>query len=135
MTNDERGFLTGGDVGRPCTHPTVIYLEHDGKVLLVDSSGNGPQQPVKGRVEADCMLRFPTKDEVDALGIEYEEKNHLCLRYNDAEFNVVKAYPKIAWPKIGHGKTPVHPTTPSILSCGTPFIGPSIDLFQSYGRQ
>ena len=81
-------------------HPsTVIYLEHDGKVLLVDSNGRGPQQPVKGRVEADCLLRFPTKDEVDALGIEYEEKNLLCLRYNDATYNVVKAYPHVAWPR------------------------------------
>lgn len=81
-------------------HPsTVVYLEHDGKVLLVNSSGHGPQQPVKGRVEADCLLRFPTKDEVDALGIEYEEKNLLCLRYNDATYNVVKAYPHVAWPK------------------------------------
>ena len=81
-------------------HPqTVVYLEHDGKVLLVDSSGNGPVQPVKGRVEAASSLRFPTRDEVHALGITYEEKNLLCLRYNDSEFNVVKAYPHVAWPK------------------------------------
>ena len=26
--------------------PRVLYLEHDGKVLLVDSEGNGPQTPV-----------------------------------------------------------------------------------------
>ena len=32
------------------------------------------------------------------MGIEFEEKYLLCLRYSGAEFNVVKAYPKIAWP-------------------------------------
>ena len=108
-------------------HPsTVIYLEHDGKVLLVDSNGRGPQQPVKGRVEADFQLRFPTKDEVDALGIEYEEKNLLCLRYNDATYSVVKAYPHLEWPKDWAWKdacasdNAVHP------SCETPFTGPSI---------
>ena len=31
-------------------HPTsVLYLEHDGKVLLVDSKGNGLQKPVQNR--------------------------------------------------------------------------------------
>ena len=56
-------------------HPqTVVYLEHDGKVLLVDSSGNGPVQPVKGRVEAASSLRFPTRDEVHALGIRMRKR-------------------------------------------------------------
>ena len=56
-------------------HPSeVVYLEHDGKVLLVDQSGNGPVQPVKGRVETEIELRFPTRSEVTALGIEFKEK-------------------------------------------------------------
>lgn len=81
-------------------HPSeVVYLEHDGKVLLVDQSGNGPVQPVKGRVETEIELRFPTRSEVTALGIEFKEKNHLCLRYSDVEFNVVKAYPVMDWPR------------------------------------
>ena len=80
-------------------HPSeVVHLEHDGKVLLVDDRGNGPLQPVKGRFETDVYLRFPTRAEVEAMGIEFEEKYLLCLRYSGAEFNVVKAYPKIAWP-------------------------------------
>ena len=34
------------------SHPeTIVHLEHDGKVLLVDQSGNGPIIPVKGRTE------------------------------------------------------------------------------------
>jgi len=81
-------------------HPSeVIYLEHDGKVLLVDESGNGPRQPVKGRATGDTELRFPTRKEVEALGIEFTEKNHLCLRYNEDEFHVKKAYPLMDWPK------------------------------------
>ena len=27
-----------------------LYLEHDGKLLLVDNDGNGPEKPVMGRV-------------------------------------------------------------------------------------
>ena len=48
---------------------------------------------------------FP-RAEVEAMGIEFEEKYLLCLRYSGAEFNVVKAYPKIAH-MIGRGKMPV----------------------------
>ena len=61
MSNDERGFLTGGDV-EEAMHPSeVVHLEHDGKVLLVDERGNGPLQPVKGRFETDVYLRFPAR--------------------------------------------------------------------------
>ncbi|MGB0378525.1 MAG: hypothetical protein ACPGGE_06840, partial [Poseidonia sp.] len=64
-------------------HPSeVVYLEHDGKVLLVDEAGNGPLQPVKGRFETDVILRFPTRTEVEAMGIEFEKKFLLCLRYS-----------------------------------------------------
>ena len=64
-------------------HPSeVIYLEHDGKVLLVDANGRGPIQPVKGRTDGSEALRFPTREEVNAMGITYQEKNILRLRYN-----------------------------------------------------
>ena len=47
------------------SHPdVVVYLEHDGKVLLVDQQGNGPQKPIKGRVANSEILRFPTNEEV-----------------------------------------------------------------------
>ena len=29
--------------------PTVVHLEHDGKVLLVDAHGNGPMAAERGR--------------------------------------------------------------------------------------
>ena len=57
------------------SHPdVVVYLEHDGKVLLVDQQGNGPQKPIKGRVANSEILRFPTIEEVASQGIEYEAK-------------------------------------------------------------
>ena len=27
-----------------------LYLEHDGKLLLVDNDGNGPEKPIMGRI-------------------------------------------------------------------------------------
>ena len=27
-----------------------LYLEHDGKLLLVDNDGNGPKKPIMGRI-------------------------------------------------------------------------------------
>ena len=46
-------------------HPTsVLYLEHDGKVLLVDSEGNGPQKPVQNRADlqnTDSLLEKKSK--------------------------------------------------------------------------
>ena len=81
-------------------HPSeVVYLEHDGKVLLVDANGQGPAQPVKGRTDGSEALRFPTREEVNAMGITYQEKNILRLRHADAEYTVVKAYPNIDWPE------------------------------------
>ena len=51
------------------SHPdTVVYLEHDGKVLLVDSHGQGPKLPIKGRQEnegrtqiSNCQGSWRTK--------------------------------------------------------------------------
>ena len=54
------------------SHPeTIVHLEHDGKVLLVDQSGNGPIIPVKGRIEVGEFLRFPTVEEIEKLGISW----------------------------------------------------------------
>ncbi len=40
-------------------HPrTVVYLEHDGKLLLVDNNGNGPKDCVMGRSTSEVILRF-----------------------------------------------------------------------------
>ena len=74
--------------------PTVLYLEHDGKVLLVDSDGTGPQQPVMNRT-AGTRYRFPTVDEATEMGLEWIEKN--SFRFLDT--TVIKAHPEIEWPK------------------------------------
>ena len=43
-------------------HPqTVVYLEHDGKLLLVNEEGHGPQDCIMGRQDVPASLRFPTK--------------------------------------------------------------------------
>ena len=68
-------------------HPSeVVYLEHDGKVLLVDEDGLGPAQPVKGRTTPAVQLRFPTRQEVELMGIQYDEKAKLRLRYDDVVY-------------------------------------------------
>ena len=76
-------------------HPaSVLYLEHDGKVLLVDSEGNGPKKPVLNR-SGSTKYRCPTGNEVEIMGLEWEEKN----RFDILGFEVIKAHPIIEWPK------------------------------------
>ena len=56
-------------------HPqTVVYLEHDGKLLLVNEQGHGPQDCIMGRQEPASSLRFPTIEEVDKMGIDWDEE-------------------------------------------------------------
>jgi len=74
--------------------PRVLYLEHDGKVLLVDSEGNGPKKPVMNNT-GNTKFRFPTEDEVHGLGIEWEVKNSFDI----LGFKVIKAHPNIEWPE------------------------------------
>jgi len=74
--------------------PSVLYLEHDGKVLLVDFEGNGPQLPVMNRT-GDTNYRFPTVPEVERMGIDWEVKNTFKI----LDFNVIKAHPMIEWPE------------------------------------
>mgnify|MGYP001162355968 FL=1 len=76
-------------------HPNaVLYLEHDGKVLLVDKDGNGPQLPVMNST-GSTKYRFPTQSEVKSMGIEWELKN----RFNILGHEVIKAHPEIEWPE------------------------------------
>lgn len=74
--------------------PRVLYLEHDGKVLLVDSEGHGPQTPVMNST-GNTRFRFPTEDEVQGLGIDWEVKN----TFDILGFEVIKAHPNIEWPE------------------------------------
>ena len=76
-------------------HPTsVLYLEHDGKVLLVDSEGNGPQKPIMNNI-GPTKFRFPTSEEVSSLSLEWEVKN----RFDILGIEVIKAHPLIEWPE------------------------------------
>ncbi len=81
-------------------HPThVIYLEHDGKVLLVDGHGKGPQNPMQGRLDNEHGLRFPNHEEVAEMGIAITEKDHFRIEFGSTAVTVTKAYPNIAWPE------------------------------------
>ena len=76
-------------------HPQrVLYLEHDGKVLLVDSEGNGPKKPTMNNI-GSTKFRFPTETEVQGFGIEWEAKN----TFEILGFEVIKAHPIIEWPE------------------------------------
>ena len=76
-------------------HPkSVLYLEHDGKVLLVNSEGEGPQIPVMNNT-GETKYRFPTEDEVKNMGIEWNVKN----KFDIIGFQVIKAHPVVEWPK------------------------------------
>ena len=82
---------------------TFIYLEHDGKLLLVDFEGNGPQIPVKGRIntigEVGWSFRFPTLSEVEKLGIEWTQKGKFILDIGESSTTIIKGHPEISWPK------------------------------------
>jgi ADP-ribose pyrophosphatase YjhB (NUDIX family) len=81
-------------------HPdTVVHLEHDGQVLLVNEQGEGPQLPVQGRMETVPALRLPTQQEIKAMGIEWEKKRTTNIHFLGNSIAVLKGYPKIEWPE------------------------------------
>lgn len=77
---------------------TPIYLEHDGKVLLVDLDGNGPQDAVMGR-EGKVTLRLPTVDEVENMGIQWTERRINRIQFDGVTHEVIYALPEIEWPE------------------------------------
>lgn len=79
--------------------PVVVHLEHDGKVLLVDDQGRGPQAAHRGRLADAPSLRFPSPAEVEALGIEHGSPRRINLDDVTNGVTVLKAYPHIAWPE------------------------------------
>ena len=81
-------------------HPVeVVHLEHDGKVLLVNEKGEGPQKPVPGRREISEQLRLPTRTEIDSMGIEWKQLRETRVVFGSMVYKVIKGYPKIDWPK------------------------------------
>ena len=77
---------------------TPLYLEHDGKVLLVDLDGNGPQDSVMGRV-GEILLRLPTVGEVQSMGIQWTERRTNRIQFGNETHEVIYALPEIEWPE------------------------------------
>ena len=77
---------------------TPIYLEHDGKVLLVDLDRNGPQDAAMGR-EGKVTLRLPTVDEVENMGIRWTERRINRIQFDGVTHEVIYALPEIEWPE------------------------------------
>jgi len=75
-----------------------LYLEHDGKVLLVDLDGDGPRKAVMGRV-GEVSLRLPTEAEVRSMGIEWTERRINRIKFGQQFHEVVYAFPEIEWPE------------------------------------
>ena len=66
-----------------------LYLEHDGKLLLVNNDGKGPGKPVMGRTHVgDSLIRLPTVDEVKDMGIEWERKRENSIYFENYEAKV-----------------------------------------------
>lgn len=81
-------------------HPKeVVHLEHDGRVLLVDGTGQGPQLPVPGRMDNETVLRLPTRIEIEAMDIPWQEFRQTRIDFAGDVTMVVKGYPKIEWPR------------------------------------
>lgn len=75
-------------VERSMSHPdTVVHLEHDGQVLLVNEQGEGPQLPEQGRMDNSPILRLPTQQEIQSMGIEWEKKT--CHDYFLCQYNSI----------------------------------------------
>tara|TARA_B100000902_G_scaffold345250_1_gene351154 strand:+ start:162 stop:893 length:732 start_codon:yes stop_codon:yes gene_type:complete len=84
------------------THDTYVHLEHDGKLLLVDSEGKGPQIPIKGRVNPEgneWLMRLPTSSEIKLMGINWSEKDVFILNIGNSSIRVIKGHPEIEWPE------------------------------------
>ena len=75
-----------------------LYLEHDGKVLLVDIEGDGPQKATMGRV-GEISLRLPTESEVRSMGIEWIERRVNRIKFGTDYHEVVYGFPEIEWPQ------------------------------------
>ena len=78
-----------------------IYLESDGKLLLVYGDGTGPAIPRSGRVGFDSnseFIRLPTEEELVNFGIEWEKIRTNKFRVGQEDHIVVHGKPLIDWP-------------------------------------
>ena len=78
-----------------------VHLENDGKILLVDLNGNGPKIPQMGRIKFDSSetMRLPTTDEVESMGITWNERRVNRIRLGDMDSVVFYGMPDIPWPE------------------------------------
>ncbi|MBC94577.1 MAG: hypothetical protein CMB14_00990 [Euryarchaeota archaeon] len=78
-----------------------VYLESDGKLLLVYGDGTGPAIPQSGRTDLDVnseLIRLPTKEEIDSFGITWEEIRTNKFRLGQEDHTVTHGKPMIDWP-------------------------------------
>ena len=81
-------------------HPsTVVYLEHDGKLLLVDENGQGPQDCIMGRQSIEHSIRFPTIEEVQKMDIPWQEERQTDVRFGNGKYTIIHGNPLIDWPE------------------------------------
>ncbi len=81
-------------------HPkTVVHLEHDGKLLLVDEDGIGPKDCIMGRQSGNVSLRFPTTKEIQNYGIPWVEERQTDVRFDGEIYTVIHGTPSIDWPE------------------------------------
>lgn len=85
---------------------THLYLEHDGKVFLVDSDGRGPQRPIRGRIATTDIsnnegwkYRLPSESEASELGLTWQVKRVNRFKFGDEIHEVTHALPDIEWPR------------------------------------
>ena len=78
-----------------------LHLEHDGKILLVDNFGNGPQIPVRGRETGPygSIIRLPSPEEARSMGIEWEVKRVNRINLSNKEHVITYGTPLIQWPE------------------------------------
>ena len=78
-----------------------VYLESDGKLLLVHNDGTGPAIPQMGRVEYDPdsdLIRLPTATELEGFRIPWEKIRTNKFRLAQEEHVVIHGRPNIDWP-------------------------------------
>jgi ADP-ribose pyrophosphatase YjhB (NUDIX family) len=79
-----------------------VYLEHDGKILLVDKNGDGPMLPKMGRMEiqnVENLLRLPTLEEVKKMEINWTLLRTNNITLGKRIFTILLGEPDINWPE------------------------------------
>ena len=78
-----------------------IYLESDGKLLLVYEDGTGPAIPQSGRAKLNGesqLIRLPSEEELVDFGISWEKVRTNKFRLGQENHTVVHGKPLIDWP-------------------------------------